>query len=94
MFTITGKQKFGAVWYDGKCLITFNRGIATTDDSESAKILKDMGYQVEGEATVLDPFTSMTKAELEDFAKEHGIDLTKVPDKKADILDTIKAANP
>ena len=92
MFKITGKQKFGAVWANGKCLAVFNRGVATTDDPAIAEILKAKGYTVEGEAPVVDPFAKMDKAELKAYAAEHGVDLTDVPDKKADILAAIKAA--
>lgn len=49
MYRITGKQKFGAVWADGKCLAVFHRGVAHTDDPEKAKKLKELGYVVEGE---------------------------------------------
>lgn len=50
MYRITGKQKFGAVWADGKCLAVFHRGVAHTDDPEKAKKLQELGYVVEGEA--------------------------------------------
>ena len=92
MFTITGKQKFGAVWANGKCLVVFNRGVATTDDPAVAEIMKAKGYTVEGEAPVVDPFAKMGKDDLKAYAAEHGVDLTDVPDKKADILAAIKAA--
>lgn len=50
MFKISGKQYFGAVWQNGKCIAHFNRGVALTNDPEAAKALADMGYVVEGEA--------------------------------------------
>ena len=50
MYRITGKQKFGAVWADGKCLAVFHRGVAHTDDPEKAKKLKELGYVVEGDS--------------------------------------------
>lgn len=92
MFKITGKQKFGAVWKNGKCIAVFNRGVATTDDPAVADILRADGYTVEGEAPVVDPLSKMDKGELKAYAAEHGVDLTNVPDKKADILAAIKAA--
>lgn len=49
MYQITGKQKFGAVWADGKCLTVFHRGVAHTDDPEKAKKLQELGYVVEVE---------------------------------------------
>lgn len=92
MFKITGKQKFGAVWANGKCIAVFNRGVATTDDPAVAEIMKAKGYTVEGEAPVVDPLAKMNKDDLKAYAVEHGIDLTDVADKKADILAAIKAA--
>lgn len=50
MFKISGKQAFGAVWKDGKCIASFQKGIATTNDPEAAKALAEMGYTVSGEA--------------------------------------------
>lgn len=90
MFTITGKQKYGAVWHEGKCLVTFKRGVATTDDPAVAEIMKAKGYTVTGEAP--DPLAKMGKADLKDYAAKKGIDLTNVPDKTADIRAAIKAA--
>lgn len=46
MYKITGKQKFGAVYHEGKCLAVFQKGVATTEDAEAAKILKSKGYTV------------------------------------------------
>lgn len=92
MFTIRGKQKFGAVWQDGRCLVTFKHGIATTDDPAVAEIMKAKGYTVAGEVPVVNSFAKMDKADLKTYAAEHGIDLTEVPDKKGDILAAIEMA--
>ncbi len=92
MFTITGKQKYGAVWHEGKCLVQFVRGVATTDDPAVADIMRAKGYTVEGEAPVVDPFAKMNKADLKAYAAEHGIDLTDVPDKVDPIREAIRAA--
>lgn len=95
MYKITGKQRFGAVWVDGECIATFNRGVAETNDTVKADVLRGMGYTVEGapdqvESPAADPFAKMSKDELKNYAAEHGIDLTDVPDKKADLLKAIK----
>ena len=90
MYKITGKQRFGAVWADGKCLVVFNRGIGTTNDPEAAEKLKTMGYTVEGEAPA-DPLAAMKVDELKAYAAEKGIDLGDAT-KKADILAAIRAA--
>ena len=50
MFTITGKQRYGAVWHKGKCLVTFQRGVAITDDPEAAATLRAKGYTITGPA--------------------------------------------
>lgn len=49
MFKIKGKQQFGGVWADGKCIAKFTNGVATTNDPAVAEILKAKGYTVEGE---------------------------------------------
>lgn len=90
MYKITGKQRFGAVWADGKCLVVFNRGVGTTNDPEAAEKLKAMGYTVEGEAPA-DPLAAMKVDELKAYAAEKGIDLGDAI-KKADILAVIRAA--
>ena len=92
MFEISGKQQFGGVWHEGECIAKFINGVAITDDPAVAEILKSKGYSVEGEAPVVDPLSKMDKAELKTYAEEHGIDLTDVPDRKADILAAITAA--
>lgn len=92
MYKITGKQRFGAVWADGKCLVVFNRGVGTTNDPEAAEKLKAMGYTVEGEAPApADPLAAMKVDELKAYAAEKGIDLGDAT-KKADILAAIRAA--
>lgn len=55
MFKISGKQKYGGVWADGKCIAKFINGVATTDDPAVAEIMRAQGYTVEGEAPVTDP---------------------------------------
>ena len=89
MFKITGKQQFGGVWNDGKCLVVFNHGVGVTDDANTAKLMRDMGYTVEGEAKEKN-IEKMTAEELKSYAAEHGIDLGEAS-KKADILSVISA---
>ena len=91
MFTISGKQKFGGVWVNGKCIAVFKRGIATTNDQGAADILRAMGYTVTGEAPAIDPLAGMKVDELKAYATEKGIDL-KGAEKKADILKAIREA--
>ncbi len=90
MYRISGKQEFGAVWKNGKCVAVFNNGVATTDDSDVADFLREDGYTVEGESSEDDALTKMSKDELKVYAAEHGVDLSDVPDKKADILAAIQ----
>ena len=91
MFTITGKQEFGAVWKNGKCLAVFQKGVATTDDPSVADILRADGFSVEGEAPAIDPLDKMKVDELKDYAAEKDIDLGEAT-KKAEILAVIRAA--
>ena len=49
MYKISGKQQFGAVWDNGVCIATFHQGVAFTNDSTKADILRAKGYIVEGE---------------------------------------------
>lgn len=49
MIKISGKQRFGAVWENGKCIAVFRNGIATTNDAAVADIMRAKGYTVEGE---------------------------------------------
>ncbi len=49
MYKISGKQEFGAVWENGVCVATFHKGVAYTNDSTKADILREKGYLVEGE---------------------------------------------
>ena len=55
MFTITGKQKFGAVWHDGRCIARFVKGVAYVDSPEDADYLKSLGYTVEGQHMPQEP---------------------------------------
>lgn len=48
MYTITGKQKYGAVWANGICVAMFQNGKAHTNDTDKAEILRKMGYMVTG----------------------------------------------
>ncbi len=91
MFAITGKQEFGAVWKNGKCLAVFQKGVAVTDDPAVADILRADGFSVTGEAPALDSLDKMKVDELRDYAKEKGVDLGEAA-KKADILSLIQAA--
>ena len=49
MFKITGKQRFGAAYRNGKCIVTFRKGVGYTDSADDAEYLKAQGYTVEGE---------------------------------------------
>ena len=95
MFKVTGKQKFGAVYRNGKSIVTFHKGIGYTDNADDAEYLKGLGYTVEGGQTVpVDPMASMTNKELMAYATDHGIDLTGVPNNKGKILAAIRAVEP
>lgn len=95
MYKIIGKQKFGAVWANGECVAIFNRGVAYTNDTAKADILRAKGYAVEGEPDQVevqaDPLKKMTVDELKEYAATNGIDLGEAT-KKADILAAIQAA--
>lgn len=95
MYKITGKQKFGAVWANGECVAIFNRGVAYTNDTAKADILRAKGYTVEGEPDQVevqaDPLKKMTVDELKEYAATNGIGLGGAT-KKADILAAIQAA--
>ena len=95
MYKISGKQKFGAVWTNGECLAIFNKGVAYTNDTAKADILRAKCYTVEGEPDQVegqtDPMKKMTVDELKEYAAQNGIDLGEAT-KKADILAAIQAA--
>lgn len=93
MYRISGKQEFGAVWKNGKCIAVFNNGVATTDDSDIADLLREDGYTVEGESSENAPLIKMSKDELKAYAAEHGVDLSDIPDKKTDILAEIQTVD-
>lgn len=93
MYRISGKQEFGAVWKNDKCIAVFNNGVATTDDSDIADLLREDGYTVEGESSENAPLIKMSKDELKAYAAEHGVDLSDIPDKKADILAAIQTVD-
>lgn len=61
MFKVSGKQRFGGVWANGKCIAVFINGVAETNDPEAAEILKAQGYTVEGEPETVKPKTSNRK---------------------------------
>ena len=95
MFKISGKQRFGAAYRNGKCIVTFRKGIGYTDSADDAEYLKKKGYTVEGEAPAdPDPLAGMTAKELTAYATDHGIDLTGVPNSKGKILAAIRAVEP
>lgn len=95
MYKITGKQKFGAVWANGECVVMFNHGVAYTNDTAKADILRAKGYTVEGEPDQVeiqnDPLKKMTVDELKEYASNNGVDLGEAT-KKAEILAVIQAA--
>jgi hypothetical protein len=82
MFKISGKQYFGAVWQNGKCIAHFNRGVALTNDPEAAKALADMGYVVEGEADGAEP--AVEPKTTEDAETEGGEQPRRSPRKKSE----------
>ena len=96
MFKIMGKQRFGAVYRGGKCIVNFRNGIGYTDNADDAEYLKKRGYMVEGKAPAADPdpLAGMTNKELIAYAQDRGIDLTGVPNNKGKILAAIRAVEP
>lgn len=95
MFKITGKQRFGAAYRNGKCIVTFRKGVGYTDNADDAEYLKSKGYAVEREPPANpDPLAGMTAKELTAYATDHGIDLTGVPNSKGKILAAIRAVEP
>ena len=95
MYKITGKQRFGAAYRNGKCIVTFRKGVGYTDNADDVEYLKNKGYTVEGESPANpDPLAGMTATELTAYATDHGIDLTGVPNSKGKILAAIRAVEP
>lgn len=96
MFKVTGKQQFGAVYKNGKPIVTFHKGVGYVDNPDDAEYLKGKGYTVEGNppAANADPLAGMTVKELTAYATDHGIDLTGVPNSKGKILAAIRAVEP
>lgn len=95
MYKITGKQCFGAVYRNGKPIVTFRKGVGYTDNSDDAEYLKGLGYTVEGKpAADPDPLGGMSAKQLTAYAVDHGIDLTGVPNNKGKILAAIRAVEP
>lgn len=95
MYKISGKQRFGTVYRNGKCIATFRKGVGYTDNADDAEYLKEKGYTVEGDpAANADPLAGMTAKELTIYAVDHGIDLTSVPNQKGKILAAIRAVEP
>lgn len=95
MYEITGKQSFGAVYCNGKPIVTFRKGIGYTDNSDDAEYLKGLGYMVEGKpAADPDPLGGMSAKDLTAYAVDHGVDLTGVPSRKDKILAAIRAVKP
>lgn len=95
MFKVTGKQQFGAVYRNGKQLVTFRKGVGYTDNAEAAEYLKNQGFTVEGKAPApVDPLAELSLKDLIAYATDHGIDLTDVPNKREKILAAIRAVEP
>lgn len=89
MYKISGKQQFGAVWDNGVCIATFHQGVAFTNDSTKADILRAKGYIVEGEPDEVakpedDTLTNTMDevGELEDDTPIMGVNLEKPIRKK------------
>lgn len=98
MFKVTGRIKHGAVYRDGKPLVSFRKGIGYVEklSLDDIEYLKGKGYTVEGEAPAAnpDPLAGLTNKELTAYAVDHGIDLTGVPNNKGKILAAIRAVEP
>lgn len=96
MFKVTGKQMYGAVYRNGKPIVTFRKGVGYVDNPDDAEYLKGKGYTVEGKAPAADPdpLAGLTAKELTAYATDHGIDLTGVPNSKGKILAAIRAVEP
>lgn len=95
MFKVTGKQRFGAVYRNGKEIVNFRNGVGYTDNADDAEHLKNKGFTVEGKApTPVDPLKGLTAKDLIAYATDHGIDLTDVPNRKEKILAAIRAVEP
>ena len=71
--------------------VQFAYGKAEVNEGWVLDWFKKHGYTVT-EKGGGDLLSGMNKDELKEFAASNGIDLTDVPDKKADILSAIKAA--
>lgn len=96
MFKVTGKQRYGAVYRNGKPIVNFRKGIGYVDSADDIEYLKRKGYTVEGTAPAADPdpLAGMSAKELTAYAVDHGIDLTGVPNSKGKILAAIRAVEP
>ena len=95
MFKVTGKQRFGAVYRNGKQIVNFRNGIGYTDSADNAEYLKNQGFMVEGKSPPpVDPLTGLSAKELIAYATDHGIDLTDVQNKREKILAAIRAVEP
>lgn len=95
MFKIAGKQRFGAVYRNGRPIVTFRKGVGCTDNTEDADYLKNRGFTVEGDKPATpDPLTGMSAKNLIAYAQDRGIDLTGVPNRARKILAAIRAVEP
>lgn len=83
MFKITGK-KAGIVWdsVNNKPMIKFVDGVAETNDEAIAIKLRDMGYDVDSDFSLENPYQKMKVDELKAYASEKGIDLGEASNKK------------
>ena len=95
MFKVTGKQRFGAVYRNGKEIVNFRNGVGYTDNPYDAEHLKKKGFTVEGNPPApVDPLAELSAKDLMAYATDHGIDLTDVPNRKEKILAAIRAVEP
>lgn len=93
MFTVKKKTKTPNMVWDAannRPLCKFVKGVFETNDEAVAEKLKDMGYEVTGEADAK-PIEDMKVDELKAYAAENNIDLGEAT-KKADILKIIQEA--
>lgn len=95
MFKVTGKQRFGAVYRNGKEIVNFRNGVGYTATAADAEYLKKRGFTVEGKAPPpADPLAGLTAKDLIACATDHGVDLTDIPNRKEKILAAIRAVEP
>ncbi len=77
MYKISGKQQFGTVWDNGKCIAVFHKGTAYTNDTKKAEILREKGYTVEGEADPVETTEAMEEESKEAARVDESVEESK-----------------